>query len=97
MRYEFDAKVWAASAGAGAWFFVTLPADAARGLRALCGRPTGFGSIRVQAEAGPVRWNTSVFPDSRSGSFLLPLKADVRRRAGLTAGDQARFTVEIEA
>jgi hypothetical protein len=47
----------------------------------------GFGSVRVRAEIGGVAWSTSVFPDSRSQSFLLPVKAEVRRKAGVTAGD----------
>lgn len=86
MRYTFDTQLWRSS-GAGGWFFVTLPADVAQSLRALRGPVGGFGSVRVRAEIGGVAWSTSVFPDSRSQSFLLPVKAEVRRRAGVTAGD----------
>jgi len=38
-------------------------------------------------------WRTSVFP-LNSGGYVLPLKADVRRRAGIAAGDEV--TVELE-
>jgi hypothetical protein len=50
MRYEFEAEIWR-SDGAGGWFFVTLPADVAQGLRVLSGPKTGFGSIKVRRRA----------------------------------------------
>ena len=34
-----------------------------------------------------------MFPQ-KSGGYLLPIKADVRRRAGISAGDEV--TVELE-
>lgn len=94
MQYEFEAEIWRSS-GAGGWFFVTLPVDVAKGLRALSGPKTGFGSIRVRGSLNSADWNTSVFPDARSGSFLLPVKAEVRRAAEVTAGDQVRIRVEL--
>lgn len=94
MRYEFEAEIWRSS-GAGGWFFVTLPVEVAQGLRALSGPKTGFGSIRVRGSLDNTDWNTSVFPDARSGSFLLPVKAEVRRRARVIAGDQVRIRVEL--
>lgn len=94
MRYDFEAEIWRSS-GAGGWFFVTLPAEVADGLRALSGPRAGFGSLRVRAEIAGLAWDTSVFPDARSGSFLLPLKAQVRRRAGVTAGDRTRVQIEL--
>lgn len=95
MRYTFDGPVWRGTS-TDTWYFVTLPIEAAQGLRALHGKASGFGSIRVRAEIGPVAWKTSVFPDRRTGSFLLPIKADVRRRTNLTAGDVASVAVEME-
>lgn len=94
MRYDFEAEIWRSS-GAGGWFFVTVPVEVAQGLRALQGPRVGFGSIRVRAEIAGAGWDTSVFPDTRSGSFLLPLKAQVRRCAGVTAGDRARVQIEL--
>jgi hypothetical protein len=52
--------------------------------------------MRVRAETGQTTWRTSLFPDSRSGAFLLPLKAEVRRRETLVPGDVRRFVVELE-
>jgi hypothetical protein len=94
MRYDFEAEIWRSS-GAGGWFFVTLPIGVAQGLRALSGPRAGFGSLRTRACIADVCWDTSVFPDARSGSFLLPLKAQVRQRAGVTAGDSVSIRLEL--
>ena len=53
----------------------------------------GFGSVKVQVCLHDVTWRTSIFP-SKDGSYFLPVKIDVLRRTGLSAGDQV--TVELE-
>lgn len=94
MLYSFETEIWR-SQGTGGWFFVTVPVEVADGLRALSGPRAGFGSLRVRAEIGGQAWDTSVFPDARSRSFLLPLKAQVRRRVSVTAGDRIRLQIQI--
>lgn len=95
-RYEAEGELWAYP-GPASWHFITLPADVARGIRAVAGRLAPFGSLRVTASIGDVSWKTSLFADRKAGSFLLPIKADVRRRAGLSAGQTIAYAVEIEA
>ncbi|MFN3585285.1 DUF1905 domain-containing protein [Phenylobacterium sp.] len=94
-RYEAEGEVWAYS-GPGGWHFITLPPEMAEGVRTVGGRLAPFGSLRVTAVIGEVRWKTSLFADRRAGSFLLPVKAEVRRRAGLAAGQTVAYAVEIE-
>lgn len=96
MRYEFTTDVWRWDGGAAAsWWFATVPADMSAGLKAMRGKARGWGSVRVRAETGGVSWRTSLFP-SREGVFLLPVKAEVRRQAGVTPGEPRRFVVELE-
>lgn len=85
--------IWKGEA-AGRWYFLTIPEDESGNIRAAAfGRPRGFGSVRVQATIGDVTWRTSVFP-LNGGGYLLPVKAEIRKRAGLAAGDEV--TVELE-
>lgn len=78
----------------GSWHFITVPEDQADEIRAYCIMETrGFRSARVEARIGAVSWRTSVFP-LKSGGYILPVKKDVRRRAGIAAGDEV--TVELE-
>lgn len=58
-------------------------------------KKAGFGSIRVTTRIGKSKWKTSIFPDKQSGSYLLPLKKEIRRAEGIEAGDVVRFSLEI--
>ena len=79
---------------AGRWYFLTIPEEQSDEIRATAfGSPRGFGSVRVEASVRGVTWRTSVFP-LNSGGYLLPVKAAVRKRAELTAGDEV--TVELK-
>ena len=89
------APIWLSSGGQGSWHFLTVPEDEAAEIRAhsFGSSRRGFGSVRVEATIGGVSWRTSVFPQ-KSGGYILPVKADVRRRAGIAVGDEV--TVELE-
>ena len=88
--------LWLWSEGQGSWHFLTIPAALAGEIR-VHGLATrgGFGSVRVEARIGDVSWRTSVFPVKRTGEYLLPIKADVRRRAGVAAGDEVEVALQL--
>ena len=89
------ATLWRWSGEGGSWHFLTIPDDLSGEFRAQSLlRRGGFGSVRVEARIGGVTWRTSVFPQ-KSGGFILPVKADVRRRADIAAGDNVDLTLEI--
>ncbi len=94
MPHTFKAKLWRYEAATAAWHFVTLPKAVGDRLRRAV-ITFGFGSIRVDAEVNGVAWSTSVFPDKKSGSFLLPVKADVREKAKLSVGQSASYTLTV--
>jgi Domain of unknown function (DUF1905) len=86
--------LWLWTGENGSWHFITVPAELSDEIRAhamLALR--GFGSVKVEATIDGVRWRTSVFP-MKSGSYFLPVKAEVRRKAGIAAGDEV--TVELD-
>ena len=92
--------IWKGEA-AGRWFFLTVPEEQSAEIKAQAfGLPRGFGSVRVEAaipstgsgQAADIRWRTSVFP-LNAGGYLLPVKAEIRKRAKLAAGDEV--TVEL--
>lgn len=95
MKVRFKAKLWIYS-GQGAWHFVTLPRTAAKTLREDAPMRRGFGSVKVSARIGKTVWKTSVFPDSKSKSFLLPVKADVRKKESLREGTAVSVELEVD-
>lgn len=85
-------RLW--SGEGGTWHFLTVPDDQSDEIRAHClAMMRGFKSARVEATINGVSWRTSVFP-VKSGGYFLPVKKEVRRRAGIAAGDEV--TVELE-
>ncbi len=92
--------IWKGSDAAGRWYFITVPEEQSAEIRAHAfGNPRGFQSVKVEARipstgsGQAVVWRTSVFPLNKGG-YLLPIKAEVRRKADLAAGDEV--TVELE-
>jgi pimeloyl-ACP methyl ester carboxylesterase len=77
----------------GSWHFITLPLDVADDVLAETGPRHGFGSVRVHARIGDTTWPTSLFPDSSSGSLLLPVKKQVRQAERLEPGSSCQVTL----
>ncbi|WP_158545983.1 DUF1905 domain-containing protein [Blastococcus sp. TF02A-30] len=86
--------------GPAPWHFLALPPELADDVRERgAGARTGFGSVRVTARVGSTSWQTSLFPDAKTRSYLLPVKKPVRTAEGLRAGDRVRveLTVDVTA
>lgn len=91
---------WTGGSGVGTWHFLTISGAAGEVLsatalmRKLEGAGRGFGSLKVLASIGDSRWKTSVFP-ARSGGWMLPVKAAVRRAEGIGEGDAVELSLEF--
>lgn len=94
MSFEFTAELYEWSARDN-WFFVALPFAVSDAITALPLTPGGFGSVKVEVTVGHVTWQTSVFPDDGRGTFVLPIKKEVRARNSLTAGSPVDVTLEV--
>jgi len=95
MNISFQGKVfrWAANE---AFFLVSVPPDLSAEIKEISdGLTNGFGSLKVEANIGKTVWRTSIFPDSKTGQFDLPLKAAVRKANGLEVGSVASVQLEI--
>ncbi len=89
-RFRFQARVieWR---GPSPFFFAPLPPDEASEIRRIARFVTyGWGVIPVAATINGVTFATSLFP--KDETYLLPIKAAVRRKAAVTAGDM----IEVE-
>lgn len=96
-QYKFRAEVWLYKAEA-AWHFVTLPKELSKEIKFFAALPKrGWGSVRVKVTIGDTSWATSIFPDSKSGCYLLPLKADVRKKEKIAEGKTITVTLETIA
>ncbi len=97
-RYALRAELWIYPGSVAAWHFITVPKKAGIEIRERFGaKARGWRSLPVAVTIGATRWKTSIFPDSKAGSYLLPIKAAVRKKEKLMEGKAVKFTLEILA
>ena len=94
--YTLNADVWLYPGMAG-WHFITLPAKTADEIKTLFSEvKRGWGSLRVTVTIGKTTWKTSIFPDKKSNSYVFPLKAEVRKKEAIQAGDKVKFDLTVQ-
>lgn len=97
-RYTLKGKVWLYPGENAAWHFVSVDKKTSETLRAKYSKKArGFGSLRVTATIGNTTWETSIFPDKRSGCYLLPLKMKVRHAEAVGDGDLVRVALTVKS
>ena len=72
--------------------FVRIPNEIADEIEGSVPSLPGFGSVRVTVRIGGSEWQTSLFPDKATESYLLPIKKAVRVAENVDLGD----TAEVE-
>ena len=95
-QYKMRAKVWLYPGMAG-WHFASVPKKQSKNIKdRFSVMKRGWGSLPVIAAIGQTRWKTSIFPDKKTGTYLLPLKASVRKAESFTAGGTIALLLEIQ-
>ncbi|MDP2010645.1 MAG: DUF1905 domain-containing protein [Phenylobacterium sp.] len=92
--FSFEAEVihWR---GPSPFFFAPLPAPEAEEIRRISKRVTyGWGMIPVEGVINGVVFTTAMF--AREGTYFLPLKAAVRKKANVTAGDRIAVEMKVQ-
>ena len=91
-RFEAEIIYWR---GPSPFFYAPLPeAEAARVRQAAKAVSYGWGMIPVEAHIGGVDFTTSLF--RKDETYLLPIKAEVRRKANVTAGDTVLVEMTVQ-
>ena len=93
MNIEFTDKIWFWK-GPAPWFFVTVPEQQSRDLKAISRFVTyGWGVIPVHVRIGKTTYQTSLFP--KNGHYIVPIKASVRKAENLEEGDTVTVRLEV--
>lgn len=93
-KYTIESRVWL-YLGKAAWHFVGIPKKESEEIKKTCKIKIGFGSIPVIVRLGKTTWKTSIFPDKKSGTYLLPLKSEIRKKENIISGDAVSLTIQI--
>ena len=95
IQYEFSATIWQ-YAGPGGWHFVSLPQALSKEIRDnLKSEEEGWGRLKAVAATGNSEWKTAIWFDTKLNTYLLPLKADIRKKEGLTLESNIIITLWI--
>lgn len=95
LEFEFVTKLWEYS-GKGSWHFVTVPKSISDDIKTFTKhKATGFRTIRVSVKVGSSDWLTSLFPDSKSGAYALPVKAAIRNVEKINEGDDLQVYLSV--
>lgn len=95
-KIKIKAKVWLWPGETAAWHFVSVPKLESSKIKEKFGKGRrGFGSIPVAVKLGKTTWRTSIFPDAKSGQYLLPIKASVRQAEGIFADDTVLLILTV--
>jgi len=93
MNIEFSGKIWFWR-GPAPWFFVTVPAEQSREIKAISGLVTyGWGVIPVDVQVGRTKFKTSLFP--KEDLYIVPIKASVRKAENLEKDDEVTLRLEV--
>lgn len=83
IRYEFSAKIWQYESPGG-WHFISLPTKLAKEIREnLKWQEEGWGRLKTTAKIGGSKWETAIWFDTKKGTYLLPIKAEIRKKEHL--------------
>jgi hypothetical protein len=95
---KFKARVWIYPGESANWHFISLPKQEAAFIeKKYSQHKKGWGSLPVEVKVGKTSWKTSIFPDKRSGTYLLPLKAAVRKYEDIEAEEEITISLKVLA
>ena len=93
IRYEFLSKMWKHNS-TGAWYFVSLPKNLSNEIRKnLKWQEEGWGRMKVTSQLNELSWETAIWFDSKTDTYLLPIKAEIRKKGNLTINTHLKINI----
>jgi hypothetical protein len=94
MDLEFSGEVWFWR-GPAPHHFVSVPDELCAGIEDASPVVTyGWGMVPATVRMGSSQWTTSLWP--KDGGYIVPLRAEVRRRERVELGDTVTVGLTID-
>ena len=95
IKYDFSAKLWQHNSPGG-WFFVTLPESVSKEIRENLGwQEEGWGRMKASVELRNITWDSAIWYDKKMNSYMLPIKADIRKKTGVLLDEEINVRISI--
>jgi len=100
LDFTFTEKCWLWTADKAAWHFITVPKNHSEEIKFFTdnhfGKRRGWGAVRVTVTIGSSEWQTSIFPSKSLDAYILPIKADVRKKEKIVVDNMVEVTLNIK-
>ena len=98
MAYEFGAVPYqySSSQEMPGWTFVSLPKELAAEIRDnFKWREEGWGRMKITAKLGNSEWQTAIWFDTKQETYLLPLKASIKKQEKVKLGEAVKVLILV--
>ena len=97
--YKIKGQIWCGGySDVSPWHFVSVPQKETERIKKDFGKLSrGWRSLPIMVTVGKTSWKTSIFLDNRTDSYLLPLKAQVRKKEAIFEREYINFSFKILA
>ncbi len=93
MEYHFEGLCWLYK-DSGSWYFVSVEKNMAKEIRRYYQKKEeGWGRLKVTAQIGTTCWRTSIWFDTKHDTYLLPIKAEVRKKENIVNNTILKITI----
>ncbi|WP_422860009.1 DUF1905 domain-containing protein [Flagellimonas sp. S174] len=95
IKYQFKTKMWRHNAPGG-WHFVSIPKDISKEIRKnLQWQEEGWGRMKAIARIDHVQWDTAIWFDSKADTYILPIKAEIRKKTKLEMDQKLSMAIWV--
>ena len=95
IKYSFSAKIWRDNTENG-WYFVTVPSNYSNEIRNnLKWQEEGWGRMKAIAIIQDLKWETSIWFDTKGKNYILPIKALIRKKLLINDGDMLTLSIYV--
>ncbi|BAP37651.1 DUF1905 domain-containing protein [Acinetobacter guillouiae] len=79
--------------GVGGWHYALISKLQSEEIKKYIHQKRSWGAVPITVTLGKSIWKTSIFPDKQSEGYLLPLKAEIRKKEKIYSGDHISFSI----
>ncbi|WP_099203398.1 DUF1905 domain-containing protein [Miniphocaeibacter massiliensis] len=96
MKYEFFAKPYECLVEKANWTFVSIPKNISIEIKENFELlEKGWGRIKVTVNIGNSEWETSMWFDTETETYSLPLKAAIRKKENIVLDKEVKVSICI--
>ena len=94
IKYEFISSIW--KSPSASWHFASLPESLSKEIRNNHQwEEEGWGRLKIIACINKLNWETAIWFDTKLNTYLLPIKAEIRRKQNIKPKQELSITLYL--